>query len=422
MLLSRIKAHYCNQTSCNLLAGDNEEVRFFAPRLYVNNLVTLKPEESVEWFTVHEGAQGDPVVCFRWKLKGTFQEIMELHKFPFDVQNLTVEIRSGWEIDHQTNGVLLVENLNAKCAHLESAPPAPLCGLTRLCFSALCSLYVLAHIVSWHRYMSNVLRPDETFVQQSEYQLSKRLQIKTIFTPRDESASSHAYSSLKVTMRVERLAGYWIFNVVLPLFIVTSSMFVSYALGPDELSDRSSITLTTLLAMVAFKYVVSGKLPDISYATIIDTYVILCFLLAFLIIVMQTFSKLELIDEPFFRFTVNNSNQTFTAATDTVETTSRTTANDQRTVLVSAHLMVLGSAWLAIHVLGFVYLSMLFSWDDAGIVATSGGHPRFTSGWAVRVPRRVRALQCKQTPACGDGRSLSRLGNLGQRLDAGRGA
>ena len=124
------------------LAGDNEEVRFFAPRLYVNNLVTLKPEESVEWFTVHEGAQGDPVVCFRWKLKGTFQEIMELHKFPFDVQNLTVEIRSGWEIDHQTNGVLLVENLNAKCAHLESAPPAPLCGLTRLCFSALCVHYM----------------------------------------------------------------------------------------------------------------------------------------------------------------------------------------------------------------------------------------------------------------------------------------
>ena len=208
--------------------------------------------------------------------------------------------------------------------------------------------------------MSNVLRPDETFVQQSEYQLSKRLQIKTIFTPRDESASSHAYSSLKVSMRVERLAGYWIFNVVLPLFIVTSSMFVSYALGPDELSDRSSITLTALLAMVAFKYVVAGKLPDISYATIIDKYVIMCFLLAFIIIVTQTFSKLELIDEPFFRFTVNNSNQTFTVATDTVETTSKTTANDQRTVLVSAHLMVLGSAWLAIHVLGCVYLSMLF--------------------------------------------------------------
>ena len=71
-------------------------------------------------------------------------------------------------------------------------------------------------------------------------------------------------------MRVERRAGYWVFNVLQPLFIVTTSMFASYAFSPDEFSDRCSITLTTLLAMVAFKYVISEKLPNISYATLID--------------------------------------------------------------------------------------------------------------------------------------------------------
>jgi len=115
-----------------------------------------------------------------------------------------------------------------------------------------------------------VVRPDECFVQASEYSLSKRLQIMPSFTPRSESASSHKYSALKVSMRVERRAGYWVFNVLQPLFIVTTSMFASYAFSPDEFSDRCSITLTTLLAMVAFKYVISEKLPNISYATLID--------------------------------------------------------------------------------------------------------------------------------------------------------
>ena len=114
------------------LADAPSEEAFFAPRLFLNNLVSLKPEESEEWFTVYEGAteEEDPVVCFRWKFKGTFQEIMELGNFPFDVQNLTVEIRTGWEADHKKKGVLLVENQKARCVRL--APPREFCTHSHL--------------------------------------------------------------------------------------------------------------------------------------------------------------------------------------------------------------------------------------------------------------------------------------------------
>jgi hypothetical protein len=39
--------------------------------------------------------------------------------------------------------------------------------------------------------------------------------------------------------------------------------------------------------MVAFKYVVSEKLPPISYATLIDYYVLFSFMTAWLIIILQ---------------------------------------------------------------------------------------------------------------------------------------
>ena len=108
----------------------------------MNNLVTLKPEESVEWFTVHEGAQGDPVVCFRWKLKGTFQEIMELHKFPFDVQNLTVEIRSGCGRLTTRQMACCSSRISTQSAPILSQHPQHPCAASRVYVSLLCVHYM----------------------------------------------------------------------------------------------------------------------------------------------------------------------------------------------------------------------------------------------------------------------------------------
>ena len=197
-------------------------------------------------------------------------------------------------------------------------------------------------------------------------------------------------------MRVERHAGYWVFNVILPLFIVTTSMFVAYALSPDELSSRCSITLTCLLAMVAFKYVISGKLPNISYATLIDMYVVLCFLVAFLNVIILTLSKLELINEPFFQFTTN-SNQTVTAATDmaATDTASGTTIvwthpGGPRIVQVSVYLVGLGGAWLVIQVLGFVYIFFIGRWQR-----NSFWGARATHVWLgpIHLPKLIEAKE-----------------------------
>ena len=79
-------------------------------------------------------------------------------------------------------------------------------------------------------------------------------------------------------------------NVGFPLFIVTTSLFVSFAVPVEEFADRCSITMTLLLAMVAFKYIISEKLPSISYATLIDVYVLFSFTAAFIVIILQVVS------------------------------------------------------------------------------------------------------------------------------------
>ena len=53
--------------------------------------------------------------------------------------------------------------------------------------------------------------------------------------------------------------------------------FASLAVSPAETADRLSVTLTLLLTSVAFKFVVSQSLPQISYLTyLVRSKFVLC--------------------------------------------------------------------------------------------------------------------------------------------------
>ncbi|MFN9901061.1 MAG: hypothetical protein ACK55Z_20230, partial [bacterium] len=76
------------------LEGDPDGQWFFCPRLYLRNLVSQQGEHI--WFQIYN-SNGGPIVCLRWELTGTFQELYELGLFPLDVQELKMELCTGWE-------------------------------------------------------------------------------------------------------------------------------------------------------------------------------------------------------------------------------------------------------------------------------------------------------------------------------------
>ena len=109
-------------------------------------------------------------------------------------------------------------------------------------------------------------------------------------------ASLIRYPFIDIQMRVRRRPWNWFFNVVFPLFILQGSLVTTYAIDTG-LADRAGVTITLLLAIIAFRYVVTEKLPQISYATLIDLYVLSSFVLAALIIGDQTCFGLGLYGE-----------------------------------------------------------------------------------------------------------------------------
>ena len=74
-------------------------------------------------------------------------------------------------------------------------------------------------------------------------------------------------------IRVGRKSGYYIQNVVLLMASLAVLGMMAFFCAIDDIGSRTSISLTLLLTLVAFKFVLASQLPVISYNTLLDYYV-----------------------------------------------------------------------------------------------------------------------------------------------------
>jgi len=85
-------------------------------------------------------------------------------------------------------------------------------------------------------------------------------------------------SSLEVQVKVVRRLGYYMTNVALVMCMICSCILTSWATHPADESARQSVDFNIILTAVAYKLVLTGMLPPVSYMTLLDIYVLGCFL------------------------------------------------------------------------------------------------------------------------------------------------
>ncbi len=64
--------------------------------------------------------------------------------------------------------------------------------------------------------------------------------------------------------------------------MIVALSWIVFLMDAGDLGNRSTVSVTLLLATVAFSYVVSGITPRISYLTLLDWFLLGCFALIFL--------------------------------------------------------------------------------------------------------------------------------------------
>jgi len=70
-------------------------------------------------------------------------------------------------------------------------------------------------------------------------------------------------------------------KLLLPLSIILSLSFLSFALSPDKISQRISLGISTVFTSVAYHINLTSAIPQVSYLTLADRLMISCYFILF---------------------------------------------------------------------------------------------------------------------------------------------
>ncbi|XP_050700493.1 gamma-aminobutyric acid receptor subunit beta-like isoform X2 [Eriocheir sinensis] len=172
---------------------------------------------------------GDGSITYGMRFTTTLACMMDLHYYPLDTQNCTVEIESyGYTVDDVVMYWKEVPVVGVEEAEL---PQFTIMG-----------------------YEAN---------------------------DRTESLATGVYRRLSISFNLTRNIGYFVFQTYLPSILIVMLSWVSFWINHEATSARVALGITTVLTMTTISTGVRSSLPRISYVKAIDIYLVMCFVFVF---------------------------------------------------------------------------------------------------------------------------------------------
>ena len=82
-----------------------------------------------------------------------------------------------------------------------------------------------------------------------------------------------------------RLAEAYVYAFVIPLTFIVCMSWATFWMAPDQLGPRQGIAVTSMLTVIAYRFVVTNQLPRVAYLTRFDYLMLGCTTLVFLALV-----------------------------------------------------------------------------------------------------------------------------------------
>ena len=172
--------------------------------MFYLNIIDLKILNSECYFLDITGDENKPPkITYNLDAVGTFSTEMDLRRFPFDVQSLTLELTSAIELPGYLKEKYLMQ-----------------IGLENESFAG----YRIELLENSSPVYPSLVKV-RNFPLKNEYVLQSKLQIVNTKTDSWESSSGRQYSLLQMSIKVSRVPAFWLQNIVLPSFLITSASF-----------------------------------------------------------------------------------------------------------------------------------------------------------------------------------------------------
>eukprot|EP01065_Artemidia_motanka_P031667 TRINITY_DN3818_c0_g1_i1.p1 TRINITY_DN3818_c0_g1~~TRINITY_DN3818_c0_g1_i1.p1 ORF type:complete len:447 (+),score=157.11 TRINITY_DN3818_c0_g1_i1:67-1341(+) len=203
------------------------------PRPQFSNAIGSATISPPEWATVTQPGLVQAV----WRWSGTFRTDMDLYNFPYDHQEFSIVV---WFPDLGSVGphygrVAVPYN----CNRMGTRP----------------TVQLDQSLAEW-----DVYDPTLRFWMRRPFREGKPAE----FAPGGKMA-------MIVHLRTVRKGAFFV-RMMSTMCVIASLGFAAFALDVTQVSERMSMVISLLLALIAFKFTVAGSLPKVSYATQFDKY------------------------------------------------------------------------------------------------------------------------------------------------------
>lgn len=265
----------------NLMAGVREDVAVSELECETVGEL-LKIDESMDGKTVKECGEiwtnvmltnelaDFRAVSFKWKLLAKFGQALDLECFPADHQHLYIDVGCTAEY------VPALSELSAWCG-LEQSVKVKKLGIELMHAGQGVLNETPDKEVVWAEKRGNAKALSwTTSPAHLEWSEPKVQPVDTYVGDPAMSRSQARYAHVIFSFTTKRSASYAILNVVVPFFLVTSSIGVAATLASAD--TRLQVTASFFAVGMALRFVSTSLLPRIGYATLLDQYVQLCLL------------------------------------------------------------------------------------------------------------------------------------------------
>ncbi|XP_045480832.1 gamma-aminobutyric acid receptor subunit beta-like [Harmonia axyridis] len=218
---------FSNQNEVLTLAGDFAEKIWVPDTFFANDKNSFFHDVTERNKLVRLDGEGG--ITYGMRFTTTLACMMDLHYYPLDSQNCTVEIESY--------------------------------GYT-----------VMDVVMYWKdtpvRGVEEAELPQFTIVG---YETNDRM----------EKLATGIYQRLSLSFKLQRNIGYFVFQTYLPSILIVMLSWVSCWINHEATSARVTLGITTVLTMTTISTGVRSSLPRISYVKAIDIYLVMCFVFVF---------------------------------------------------------------------------------------------------------------------------------------------
>jgi len=212
---------------------DHKSENYWNPRIVIENIHGSDSKEPSSYKVKRE--HGYTKVYETQKIKANFYESMELAQFPCDTQDISIKCVSLAD-NVEINDVSDVDKSRKLSAQFTEG--------------------------------SHKKTKDSKFLDGQHWHLCEDV------TSEKVEAVGESQAGIIHTAQVIRKCGYFIWNFVLIMMLITTLSFAPFCM--EGYSGRFKLFFTLMLTQVAFKFSASNNLPKVSYLTYLDKYVISC--------------------------------------------------------------------------------------------------------------------------------------------------